>query len=166
MVGTFDWGLRYALYRKWTGGFWQTHGAVNNEVWRHWLPLFAAGFVTSFATPPMEVAQKAYVGDKTFPEHLRYKYTSVLNALVRIAARDPFALYKNAFPSMAGSFVGTTMLFGIHDFFYDLIMPLASEADCPSAAVKGVCVNKVCWTVLIFGVCVFVSSCSDNQRHN
>lgn len=132
-----DWGSRLALYRKWTGGLVQTHGGVNVEFWRHWAPLFVAGALTTLIAPPLEVAYRAYKGDLTFPEHLRYGYTSPFNALVRIASESPSSLYKHATPTMAASFIQTTMSIGIYDATWELFSPIVYNAGCPNWTVKG-----------------------------
>ena len=119
-----DWGTRFALYAKWSSGFWQGYNSVNQDVWRHWIPLFVSGAITALVCPPLEVANKAYLGDKTFPQHLRHNYQSRFHALFKIATTNPFALYKNSFPSIAGSFIQTTFAIGIHDFLMTLFNPI------------------------------------------
>lgn len=135
-MGSVDWGTRYALYRKWTGGIAQTQGTTNVDIWRHWFPLFFAGALTSVVAPPLEVAERAFVGDQTFPEHLRYGYRSRFHALWRLATTSPFALYKNSSPSMGASFVQTTMAFGLYDYLIELLHPINTAAECPTASVK------------------------------
>lgn len=122
--------------RKWLGGLHQMEGLVNIDVWRHWGPIVLSSLVTSVILPPLEVAERAFVGDKTFPEHLRYKFTSRFNALWRIALTQPFALYKNSWPSMAASFVQTSMAFSIFDYWLDLFSPIVSAAGSPAGSVK------------------------------
>lgn len=158
MTGVFDWGLRYALYRKWTGGYHQTYNSVNVDVWRHWIPLFCSSIATSVLAAPFEVASAAYFGDKTFPAHLRYNYRSIPHALVKIAYNNPFALYKNSLPSIMASFIQTSFAIGIHDFFYDLMSPLHQGTNCPRDSVKFVFFNKFDRFFSIDGKCIFISS--------
>jgi hypothetical protein len=132
-----DWGSRYALFKKWVGGYAQPQGITNPEHYRRWIPLLAAGVVTSFLAPPFEVAERAYIGDQTFPKELRVGYRSRFHALFKLLTSDPFALYKNSFPSILASFVVTTMALGSYDYLYELFHPLVYVADCPNWSVKG-----------------------------
>lgn len=141
MVGSFDLGVRYALYAKWTSGFWKGHYTGNHDVWRHWVPLFAGAIFTSFLAPPFEAAEKAYIGDLTFPKELRHGYTSRFNALYRLALENPFALYRNSLPTMASSFIQTTFSIGIHDFLSMLFEPIWSHGGSDPDAVKFVYAN-------------------------
>ena len=136
MVGSLDMGVRYALYAKWTSGFWKGTYSGNQDVWRHWIPLFIGAFFTSFLAPPLETAEKAYIGDKTFPKELRHGYTSRFNALYRLAMENPFALYKNSLPTMSASFIQTTFSIGIHDTLMMIFGPLATHGGCNPDAVK------------------------------
>lgn len=135
-VGAVDWGTRYALMRKWLGGLHQMEGLVNIDIWRHWAPIVFSSLVTSVIAPPLEVAERAYIGDKTFPEHLRYKFTSRFNALWRIALTQPYALYKNSGPSIAASFVQTSMAFSIFDYLLDLFSPIVCASGSPHGSIK------------------------------
>lgn len=143
-VGSVDWGTRYALYRKWTGGIAQTQGTTNVDIWRHWFPLLLAGALTSVISAPLEVAERAYIGDLTFPEKLRYGYKSRFHALFSLATKNPFALYKNSSPSIAASFVQTTMAFGLYDYMCELFHPISTAAECPQGSVKFASAHQLC----------------------
>lgn len=132
-----DWGSRLALYRKWTGGIYQTHGSINVEIWRRWPPLFLSGAITALICPPLEVAYRAFKGDQTFPAHLRYGYQSPFHALFKIASESPSALYKNSSPSIAASFIQTTMAISIYEVANELLSPIVNNAHCPNWTVKG-----------------------------
>lgn len=105
--------------------------------------MLAAGVMTSFLAPPFEVAERAYLGDQTFPKELRVGYRSRFHALWKLMTTDPFALYKNSFPSILASFVITTMALGSYDFLYELFHPLVYVAECPNWTVKGTWVNQL-----------------------
>lgn len=135
-MGFADWGTRYALFKKWVGGWVQRDGGMNTEHWRRWLPMISAGVVTSFVAPPFEVAEKAYIGDQTFPKELQHGYRSRFHALFKILTTDPWALYKNSTPSILASFVLTTMTFGIYDFLNEFGTPMVYALDCPRWTVK------------------------------
>lgn len=54
---------------------------------------------------PLEVARKAFHGDRTFPMNLRQGYTSIPNALYKIAVNKPYALFKNSLPTFMASYI-------------------------------------------------------------
>ena len=91
---------------------------------------------TSWIMGPLEIARKAFHGDRTFPVHLQKGYTSVPNALVQLATKEPYALFKNSLPSVMASYVQTSFLFATFDYFYDLISPLFRDGGVPQGAVK------------------------------
>ena len=138
MIGIFDWGIRYACFRHFTAGWWQTSNNVNVDLYRRWPGLFAAAIITSICCVPFETANRAFIGDKTFPEKLRHNYTSPINALVKIFNNNPFALFKNSFPSFTASMFQTFFTFGWYEFLMEILYPTYSSADASRNIVKGV----------------------------
>ena len=135
-VGSIDVGLRLAIFRYFTGGIYQTEGTVNVDYYRRPFPTMLAAALSSWVCVPFEVSRAAYKADLTFPEHLRYGYTSPLNAFWKMLTTQPFALFKNGSPSMAASFVQTSFMFAIFDYTFDLYSLLFREFGVPISMVK------------------------------
>jgi solute carrier family 25 oxoglutarate transporter 11 len=136
LAGTFDIGMRFAVYRYLTAGIWQSFGAVNNESWRRFAPTMAAAFATSWIMAPLEVARKAFHADRSFPVELQKGYTSIPQALCKLATTNPYALFKNSLPTVMASYIQTSFLFATFDYFYDLTSPLFRDGGVPKGAVK------------------------------
>lgn len=134
--GSFDIGLRLALFRYFTGGLYQSYGTVNVDYFRRPFPTMLAAALSSWAVVPLETSRMAFKADQTFPEHLRKGYTSSFNAFWRMLANEPFALFKNSSPTMAASFVQTSFMFILFDFNFDLFSILFRDMSIPVSMVK------------------------------
>ena len=135
-AGSIDIGLRLAIFRYFTGGLYQTEGTVNVDYYRRPFPTMLAAALTSWIAVPFEVARVAYKADLSFPEHLRYGYSSPLNAFWSILKTQPFGLFKNSSPTIAASFVQTSMMFAIFDYTFDLFSILFTDGNVPISMVK------------------------------
>ena len=136
MAGSLDVGPRLAMFHYFTSGWNQSYGSVNSEYWRRIIPTVAACALTSWMTAPLEIARAAYHGDRTFPQELRKGYNSPHQALFRMAATQPYALFKNSLPTVAASFVQNVFMFSLFDYLYDLFSPLFRDTDSSKGSVK------------------------------
>lgn len=136
MAGSLDLGARFAVFRYFTSGLYQSYGSVNTESWRRIMPTLAASAATSWIMGPLEIARAAYHGDRTFPTELRKGYTSPHQALFRMATTQPYALFKNSFPAVTASFVQSLFMFTLFDYLFDLFSPLFRDANCSKTSVK------------------------------
>ena len=136
LAGSLDIGTRFAVYRWLTAGLYQSFGSVNTEAWRRFAPTMLAALATSWIMAPLEIARKAFHGDRSFPTHLQKGYTSVPQTLVKMAVKEPYALFKNSLPTFMTSYIQTSFLFGTFDYFFDLVSPLFREGDVPKGLVK------------------------------
>ena len=142
LTGPMDLGLRIFMFRKWVGGLYQPIGSVNSELWRRVLPAIAASLATCWVVAPFEIAKKAVLADQKFPEHLQRKYTSTLNALLRLPFHEgPAFLFKNSLPTMAGTFMESVFLLYITDFFLDWSRFLHMENSVPFAPLKAMSIS-------------------------
>ena len=137
LSGILDYGFRIFTYKTMVGGFYQSWGSVNSEQWHRVPPGILAALFSCWIAGPLEVSKKAFFADKKFPVELRNGYTSVPNALFKMAKRDPFSLFKNSSPAVFGSFIQTGMMFVFFDYFYECVSPLFREEVMPKWLVKG-----------------------------
>jgi len=136
LAGSLDIGTRYAVFHWLTAGIYQSYGSVNTESWRRFAPTVVSALATSWIMGPLEIARKAFYADGSFPEHLQKGYKSVFHTLRTMAVKEPYALFKNSLPAVMASYVQTSFLFGIFDFFYDLTSPLFRQGNVPLGGVK------------------------------
>jgi hypothetical protein len=136
MAGSLDIGTRYAVFHWLTAGIYQSYASVNTEAWRRFAPTAVSALATSWIMGPLEIARKAYYADKSFPDHLQKGYKSVFHTFRCLATKEPYALFKNSLPTVMASYVQTSFLFGIFDYFFDLTSPLFRHGDVPLGAVK------------------------------
>ena len=139
MTGPFDLGARLFMMRYWVGGYYQSSGTVNVDVWRRMIPIVSASLALCWISTPFEIAKKAFIADRKFPENLRRNYTSSFNALMRLPFLEgPAFLFKNSLPTMLGVFLETFGLFYFSDYFLDYSLFLHMENGVPYAPLKAV----------------------------
>lgn len=142
LTGPFDLGVRIFMFREMVGGLYQPIGAVNSELWRRVLPTIVASLMTCWVVAPFQVAKKAFLADQKYPEHLQRKYTSSLNALLRLPFEEgPAFLFKNSLPTMAGAFFESVFLLYFTDFFFDWSRYLHMENDVPFTPLKALSIS-------------------------
>lgn len=118
LMGPFDMGARLFMFRHWVGGYWQSSGSSNVDVWRRFIPALASSLVSCWVVAPFEIANKAYWADLKYPAELRRNYKSPLNALLRLPFDEGFSfLFRNSLPTMAGAFAESLVLFFVTDYF-------------------------------------------------
>lgn len=142
LSGVFDVGIKVGVWRHLVGGWAQIWGSVNTDVWKRLGPSVVASFLTCWTAVPLEIARKAYIADKKFPEHLRRNYRSVANALFRIPFEEgPSYLFKNGQPTMLHNFILTGVTLSTFDFLIDMfsiIYDNYSMAKYPFKIVSGI----------------------------
>ncbi len=116
----FDIGAKVALFRQFNSG-WQNHFAGFEFYFYRKIPTVLGAMILSspFAIA-IEMAQRAYYADSTFPEDLRKGYKSYFDALRRIPVEEgPYYLFKNTYPLWMKHILGPFTLFYTYDWLKD-----------------------------------------------
>lgn len=140
--GTFNWGLRMAVYRAFTGGWSSTFYGPNIEFWRKILPTMTASALTCWMSVPFEIAKKSFEADKKFPKELQKGYRGPMHAMMNIIKTEGVSyLFRNGMPTYLRNFIQTVVVFSFFDFFLDFLHLLHNDYEIPRLPVKLFCAS-------------------------
>lgn len=83
-------------------------------------PTVLSAAATCWLSVPIETAKAAYYADRTYPEHLKKGYKSIVDTLIRIPKEEGFYyLWKGAAPIMARNYTMFSGAVYLYDFLRD-----------------------------------------------
>jgi hypothetical protein len=138
----FDYGFRFAAFRKLYGGSWSPICFADYNVFKNIFFSYMTAVLTSWIGIPFEVARKAYYADKTWPEELRKGYRSPLHALIKIPFTEgPLFMFKSGLGNYIGNMQFTAMTFIVYSWLKNKLFFLWLYNDIPYDFVKFNCLN-------------------------
>lgn len=140
-----------ALFRQFNSGWSSNFGGFEISYYRK-LPTILAAFV--FSSPlgvAVDMVQRAYIADKSFPKELQKGYKSIIDAFRRIPFEEgPYYLFKNTFPLYVKHIFAPFTLFYTYDWMVDKMSLFWRTTNMPQLPLKWFCAGLATYLAAIF----------------
>lgn len=132
VTGALTVAPQVALMRQFNSGWSTMNNGVEWSAYRKIPTILAACVASSPLAVMVEMVQRAYFADKTFPKELQKGYKSFFDAFKRIPFEEgPYYLFKGTFPHYIKHAVGPFIMLFVYDWSIDKLSVLWRIASMP-----------------------------------
>lgn len=131
-TGVLSIAPQIAVLRQFNSGWSCNNGGFEYSYYRKLATIFAAMVVTSPVGIALDMTNRAYYADKSFPKELQKGYKSYWECFRRIPFEEgPYYLFKNTFPLFIKHSIGPFSAFFLYDFLIDKLSVLWRNTNVP-----------------------------------